>query len=160
KLRGGERISVLFAEPSPSSVEAEDIPLDVLFEDSDLLVINKPRGMVVHPAHGHSSGTLVNAVLGHADDLSGIGGELRPGIVHRLDKDTSGLMVVAKSDSAHASLQAQIGARTAERRYQALLWGSPQADRLEIDAAIGRHKSDRKKMAVVYGSRDAVTELS
>ncbi len=161
KLRAGDRISAEPAEPKPSSIGAEDIPLEIVFEDTDLLVIDKPRGMVVHPAHGHSSGTLVNAVLGHSDDLSGIGGELRPGIVHRLDKDTSGLMVVAKTDEAHRSLQSQIQGRTAERRYEAILWGSPKFDRAEIDAPIGRHPNDRKKMAVITkNSRGAITELS
>src|SRR5262249_32548028 len=161
--RTGDRIT---AEPSPpvsTDVQAEAIPLDVVYEDADLLVINKPRGMVVHPAAGHARGTLVNAVLAHADDLSGIGGELRPRIVHRLDKDTSGLIVVAKSDAAHRSLQAQIQAKTAERRYEAILWGVPRFQKACIEAPIGRHPANRQKMAVVtdahHTAREAVTEL-
>jgi 23S rRNA pseudouridine1911/1915/1917 synthase len=168
KLRVGEIVSAVRPAPVETKLEAETLPLDVVFEDEDLLVINKARGMVVHPAPGSQHGTLVNAVLGYvtsgADDLSGIGGELRPGIVHRLDKDTSGLMMVAKSDMAHISLQAQIQAKTAERRYEAILWGVPKFERANIDAPIGRHPGDRKKMAVLTDprqtSRDAVTELT
>jgi 23S rRNA pseudouridine1911/1915/1917 synthase len=161
KLRAGETVTAEKPEPVASTVEAEAIPLDVVYEDEDLLVINKARGMVVHPAPGAQSGTLVNAVLAHADDLSGIGGELRPGIVHRLDKDTSGLLMVAKTDAAHASLQAQIQAKTAERKYQAILWGAPKTDRVIVDAPIDRHPGDRKKMAVRPGyGRGAVTELT
>lgn len=161
KLKAGERIEAERPEPVATTVEAEEIALDVVFEDEDLLVINKARGMVVHPAPGARHGTLVNAVLAHSDDLSGIGGELRPGIVHRLDKDTSGLLVVAKTDAAHASLQAQIQARTAERKYQAILWGAPKTDRVIVDAPIDRNPGDRKKMAVRPGyGRESVTELT
>jgi 23S rRNA pseudouridine1911/1915/1917 synthase len=164
KLREGDRVHAEHLEAKPATVLAEEIPLQVVFEDSDILVINKPRGIVVNPAPGNESGTLVNAVLAHADDLSGIGGELRPGIVHRLDKDTSGLLVIAKNDAAHHSLQAQIQAKTAERVYQALVWGKPRFERAEVDAPIGRHPSDRKKMAVLtdsrHTSREAVTELT
>jgi 23S rRNA pseudouridine1911/1915/1917 synthase len=128
------------------------------------LVIDKPRGMVVHPAPGSEHGTLVNAVLAHADDLSGIGGEERPGIVHRLDKDTGGLIMVAKNDATHRNLQAQIQAKTAERRYLAVVWGVPGFQTATIDAPIGRHPVDRKKMAVLtdtrYTARPAVTELT
>lgn len=165
RLRAGDVVSL--SRPSPvavdSKVRPQRIPLDIVFEDSHLLVINKARGMVVHPAPGSASGTLVNAVLAHAGDLSGIGGEIRPGIVHRLDKDTGGLLVVAKNDAAHRSLQSQIKARTAERKYKALLWGVPSFERATVDAAIGRHPADRKKMAVITDaaltSRSAVTEL-
>ncbi len=163
RLRIGDQIEVARPAPLPASAQPEAISLSILYEDSDLLVIDKPRGMVVHPAPGSPSGTLVNAVLAHAEDLSGIGGELRPGIVHRLDKDTGGLLMVAKTDEAHRSLQAQIQAKTAQRRYQAILWGVPGFQTATIDAPIGRHPSDRKKMAVItdprYTSRDARTEL-
>ncbi len=165
KLRLGEVITVERPEPVATKVEAENIPLDIIFEDEDILVINKARGMVVHPAPGSESGTLVNAVLGYVgEELSGIGGELRPGIVHRLDKDTSGMMVVARSERALISLQSQIQAHTAERRYKAIIWGIPTFEKAIIDAPIGRHPTDRKKMAVItdprYASRDAVTELT
>lgn len=161
KLRAGERVDAERPAPIETALLAEDLPLDIVFEDTDLLVINKARGMVVHPAPGAQTGTLVNAVMAHADDLSGIGGELRPGIVHRLDKDTSGLLVVAKNDAAHISLQAQIQAKTAERRYEALLWGSPKFERARVDAPIDRHPVDRKKMAVRTGmGREAVTDLT
>ena len=164
KTRLGDVITISRPAPVATHVEAEDIPLPIVYEDADVLVINKPRGMVVHPAPGAEHGTLVNAVLAHADDLSGIGGELRPGIVHRLDKDTGGLLVVAKNDAAHHSLQAQIQSRTAERRYLALVWGVPNFQNATVDAPIGRHPSDRKKMAVITDahqtSRDAFTELT
>lgn len=167
KLKPGERVTwtIPATEPAPDHHQPEDIPLDVVFEDADLLVINKPKGLVVHPAPGHLTGTLVNAVLGHSgDDLSGIGGVERPGIVHRLDKDTSGLMVVAKSDRAYQSLQGQIQSRSAERRYVALVRGGPRFERASVDAPIGRHPTDRKKMAVLapgsnHTHRDARTDL-
>lgn len=167
KLRSGERVSwtIPSAEPAPDHLQPEAIPLNVVYEDADLLVIDKPKGLVVHPAPGHQSGTLVNAVLAHAgDDLSGIGGVERPGIVHRLDKDTSGLMVVAKSERAYQSLQAQIQSRTAERRYVALVRGGPRFERASVDAPIGRHPTDRKKMAVIppgsnHTHREARTDL-
>jgi 23S rRNA pseudouridine1911/1915/1917 synthase len=167
KLRRGEVVSWCFtleATP-PVGLEAEAIPLEVVFEDADLLVINKPRGLVVHPAPGHQSGTLVNAVLAHAgEDLTGIGGVERPGIVHRLDKDTSGLMVVAKTEPAYHSLHAQIVDRSMERRYLALVKGGPKWERASVDAPIGRHPTDRKRMAVIPpGSsrthREARTDL-
>lgn len=167
RLRRGEVVSWSF-EPEPAAspaVEPENIPLEILFEDEDLIVLNKPRGLVVHPAPGHRSGTLVNAVLAHAgEELTGIGGVERPGIVHRLDKDTSGLMVVAKTEKAYHSLQAQIADRSMERRYLALVRGGPSWDRAEVDAPIGRHPADRKRMAVLSrGSsrthREAHTDL-
>src|SRR5579871_1183810 len=164
RVREGDTITISRPLPQPTQVLPEAIPLPIVYEDADLMVIDKPRGMVVHPAPGSTHGTLVNAVLAHADDLSGIGGELRPGIVHRLDKDTGGLLVVAKSDFAHQSLQAQIQARTAERRYLALVWGQPHFERATVDAPIGRHPTDRKKMAVVtdprHSARPAQTDLT
>lgn len=163
KARLGDRVRVLRPQTREIEILPEAIPLDIYFEDSEMLVINKPKGMVVHPAPGAESGTLVNAVLAHAVDLSGIGGAKRPGIVHRLDKDTSGLIMVAKSDNTHRALQAQIQARTAERRYKALVWGVPKFQHATIDAPIGRHPVDRKRMAVLtegrYTSRVAKTEL-
>lgn len=164
RVRSGELVSVEAMAPQPARALPEEIPLSVVYEDADVLVIDKPRGMVVHPGAGIEGGTLVNAVLAYADDLSGIGGELRPGIVHRLDKDTSGLLVIAKNDTAHHSLQKQIQEKSAERIYQAILWGVPDFERAEIDAPIGRHPGDRKKMAVItdrrHTARSAVTELT
>jgi 23S rRNA pseudouridine1911/1915/1917 synthase len=164
RLRPGDVVTARRPAAAPVAAQPEAIPLTIVYEDADLLVIDKARGMVVHPAPGAESGTLVNAVLAHADDLSGIGGEQRPGIVHRLDKDTGGLLVVAKNDAAHRHLQAQIEARTAERRYQALVWGAPSFATAIVDAPIGRHPTDRKKMAVVTDprrtARSAVTHLT
>jgi 23S rRNA pseudouridine1911/1915/1917 synthase len=166
KLRPGERVDAVVPPPRPTEIAPEPIPLDVVHEDADILVINKPKGLVVHPAPGHGGGTLVNAVLAHAgDELSGIGGEERPGIVHRLDRDTSGLILVAKTDTAHESLQRQIAGRTAERRYLALVRGTPKFERAEVDACIGRHPTDRKRMAVLPSTahpppRPALTELT
>lgn len=136
----------------------QNIPLDVLYEDEHLIVINKPAGLVVHPAAGHSNATLVNALLAHCTELSGINGTQRPGIVHRLDKDPSGVMVVAKSDRAHQDLQAQIQAKTARREYLGIVRGVPKSESAGmIDAPIARHKSDRKKMAVIENGRKAIT---
>lgn len=149
KLSGGEEIEVRVPPPPAPEARAEDIPLRVVYEDADLIVVDKPRGMVVHPAAGHARGTLVNALLHHCPDLSGVGGELRPGIVHRLDKGTTGLIVAAKNDAAHHSLAAQIKRRTARREYLALVYGSPDADRGLIDAPIGRDPAHRQRMAVV-----------
>jgi len=157
RLKAKQTVRFLIPEPEPSEALPEDIPLDVVYEDSDIIVINKPAGMVVHPAPGNPSGTLVNALLHHVKDLSGIGGELRPGIVHRIDKDTTGLLVVAKNDAALLSLSSQIQDRTAGREYVALADGIIKNDEGEIDAPIARHPKDRKKMAVVYGGREAVT---
>ena len=147
KLKGGEEIAISVPPPAPCEAEAEDIPLEVLHEDSDVIVINKAPGMTVHPGAGQSSGTLVNALLGHCSDLSGIGGEMRPGIVHRIDKDTSGLLVAAKNDKAHQSLAHQFKEHTVKRLYLALIFGSPRQDTGRIEAAIGRHPVDRKRMS-------------
>jgi 23S rRNA pseudouridine1911/1915/1917 synthase len=153
-------VEVRVPPPGPSTNQAEDIPLDILFENDDLLVIDKPAGMVVHPAAGHFGGTLVNAVLGHDPDLEGVGDEQRPGIVHRLDKDTSGLIVVAKNDSAHRELQRQFKAREVQKYYVALLDGHPPSATGRIEAAIGRDLHNRKQMAIVPNDRGrmAVTE--
>ena len=161
KLRGGESVELRFSPPKAVEVIAEDIPLDIVYEDEGLLVVNKAAGMVVHPAPGNETGTMVNALLAHCDDLSGIGGYLRPGIVHRLDAWTTGLLVVAKSDEVHISLSRQLMERAVTRIYKALVWGEMPDVEGEIDAPIGRSKSDRKKMAVVrQGGRDAVTYYS
>ncbi len=157
-LREGETVIVVRPEPLPDEVAPENIPLDVIYEDADIIVINKPKGMVVHPAPGNMTGTLVSALLYHCgDSLSGIGGVQRPGIVHRIDKDTSGLLVVAKNDNAHRSLSEQIALHTAYRRYKALCVGSPREESGTVDAPIGRHPVDRKRMAIVQGGREAVT---
>lgn len=157
-LREGETVIALRPEPLPDEVLPENIPLDVIYEDADIIVINKPKGMVVHPAPGNMTGTLVSALLYHCgDSLSGIGGVSRPGIVHRIDKDTSGLLVVAKNDTAHRSLSEQIALHTAYRRYMALSVGSPREESGTVDAPIGRHPVDRKRMAIVQGGREAVT---
>ncbi len=153
KLRPGEQVVITLPPPEPSHLAPEPIPLDILYEDEDLLVVNKPRGLVVHPGAGRRSGTLVNALLGAVGDLSGIGGTLRPGIVHRLDKDTSGLLLVAKNDLAHLSLAGQIERREVERRYLALVWGVPAQDHFTIEAPIGRHPTERTRMAVLEGER-------
>ena len=153
----GDRVEILYPEPEEVDVLPEDIPLDILFEDEDLLVVNKPQGMVVHPAPGHAGGTLVNALLFHIKDLSGIGGELRPGIVHRIDRMTSGLLVVAKNDFSHRSLSDQFRERTAHRSYIALVDGNLRQDEGIISSPIARHPVDRKKMAIVPGGRDATT---
>lgn len=147
KLRSGDRLSVEIPLPEPTTALAEEIPLDILYEDTDLVVINKPAGMVVHPGAGNSGGTLVNALLGHCHDLSGIGGELRPGIVHRIDKDTSGILVVAKSDVAHQGLAKQFSEHTVKRIYLALVFGNMKSDTGRIEGVIGRHPVDRKKMS-------------
>jgi 23S rRNA pseudouridine1911/1915/1917 synthase len=158
KLRGGENITVTIPPPSPVEPEAESIPLEILFEDHHVVVLNKPPGMVVHPGAGNASGTLVNALLGHCHDLSGIGGELRPGIVHRIDKDTSGILVVAKTDLAHRALSHQFKEHTIKRVYLALVFGSPKQDKGRIEAAIGRHPVDRKRMSAnARRGKEAVT---
>ncbi len=158
RLRGGERLSVTMPDPEPSTVEAEPIPLDILYEDGDILVVDKPAGMVVHPAAGARSGTLVNALLAHCRDLSGIGGVMRPGIVHRLDKGTSGLLVVAKHDAAHARLSRDLAERKIRRTYTAVVWGVPREEEGRVETLIGRSRSDRKRMAVLRSEgRRAVT---
>ncbi|HVP28849.1 MAG TPA: RluA family pseudouridine synthase [Myxococcota bacterium] len=148
RVRAGDALDTAPPEPAPSGLAAEAIPLRVLYEDADLLVIDKPAGLVVHPAPGHATGTLVNALLHHCRDLAGIGGVQRPGIVHRLDKGTSGVLVVAKHDAAHAGLARQFKEHSIERIYLALVRGVPRADEGRVEAAIGRHPSDRKRMSV------------
>lgn len=161
KTADGDMITVLTDDPQPVDVLPEDIPLDIVYEDADLLVVNKPKDMVVHPAPGHFSGTLVNALMFHCmDGLSGINGELRPGIVHRIDKNTSGLLVVAKSDKAHAGLSEQIKDHSFTREYLAVAYGNIKEDERTVDAPIGRHKTDRKRMCVTeLNSRPAVTHI-
>lgn len=156
----GDRVHVEIPDAKPLNLQPEAIPLDILYEDDALLIINKPSGLVVHPAPGHESGTLVHALLAHCPDLEGIGGVQRPGIVHRLDKDTSGALAIAKTDVAHHHLQAQFKAKTARRDYLAIVYGAPAAERGTVDAPVGRHPVDRKKMAVVpleKGGRSAIT---
>ena len=160
KLRGGEAVQVTVPQAEPISVEPEDIPLDILYEDKDIIVVNKARGMVVHPASGVYTGTLVNALLFHCQDLSGINGEIRPGIVHRLDKDTSGVMVCAKNDTAHLDLAEQIRTKTAHRTYWAIVHGNIKEEAGIIKGDIGRHPTDRKKMAIVReNGKPAVTHF-
>lgn len=161
KTAEGDRITVLTDSPQPVDVLPEDIPLDVVYEDEHLLVVNKPKGMVVHPAPGHFSGTLVNALMYHCrDNLSGINGELRPGIVHRIDKNTSGLLAVAKSDIAHAGLSEQIKEHSFTREYLAICYGNIKEEERTVDAPIGRHKTDRKRMCVTQlNSKPAVTHI-
>lgn len=154
----GEIITVCIPDPVPSEVLPQAIPLDILYEDDDLLVVNKPKGMVVHPAAGHADGTLVNALLAHCgDSLSGIGGVQRPGIVHRIDRDTSGLICAAKNDAAHLSLAAQLADHSMHREYRMIVCGNLKEDSGTVDAPIGRHPVDRKRMAVVKDGRHAVT---
>ncbi|WP_223226091.1 RluA family pseudouridine synthase [Sporomusa sp. GT1] len=160
KVQAEDSIRIIFPEAKPVEIAAEAIPLDILYEDADIIVINKPRGMVVHPAAGNYAGTLVNALLEHCQDLSGINGEIRPGIVHRLDKDTSGVMVAAKNDRAHIALAEQIKNRTASRKYVAIVHGTIAEEQGIINAPIGRHPSDRKKMAVTFSnSKEAITRF-
>lgn len=159
-IEDGDDIEVRIPPPVPSGLVAEDIPLDIIFENDDLIVVNKPAGMVVHPATGHYSGTLVNAVLGYDPDLEGIGGEERPGLVHRLDKETSGLIVLAKNERAHNWLQEQFRLRQVEKTYLALVDGKPPTPTGRVEAPIGRDPNHRKKMAVVSPGkgREAVSE--
>ena len=160
KLRGTESVQIAVPEAEPISVAPEDIPLDILYEDKDIIVVNKARGMVVHPASGVNSGTLVNALLYHCQDLSGINGEIRPGIVHRLDKDTSGVMVCAKNDTAHLDLAEQIRTKAAHRIYLAVVHGNIKEEAGIIKGDIGRHPTDRKKMAIVReNGKPAVTHF-
>jgi len=159
RLERGQEIEVRVPAPAPLEVEPEDILLDVLFEDTSLLVVDKPAGMVVHPAPGHSTGTLVNALLAHASDLSGIGGKLRPGIVHRLDKNTSVLLVVAKTDAAHQALSRALQRREIKRLYQACSWGHLPRSPLEVEAPIGRDPTNRRRMAVVESGRYAMSHF-
>ncbi|MBP1574246.1 MAG: RluA family pseudouridine synthase [Oscillospiraceae bacterium] len=160
-LKEGEDISVLIPDAVSLDVEAEDIPLNIYYEDDDLLVVYKPKGMVVHPAPGNHNGTLVNALLWHCrESLSGINGVLRPGIVHRIDKDTSGLLLVAKNDFAHVHLAEQIKEHSLNRIYQTIVYGVNMSDEGDVDAPIGRSTKDRKKMAVIEGGRSAQTHYS
>jgi 23S rRNA pseudouridine1911/1915/1917 synthase len=160
QVREGDQVVVDAPEAAPSAVSAEALPIEILYQDADLAVLNKPAGMVIHPGAGHGSGTLVNALLHHLTDLSGIGGELRPGIVHRLDRGTSGVMVIAKNDRAHQELSRQFHDREVEKEYIALVWGVVQAGR-RIDAAIGRDPANRKKMSArAKHARDAVTRIT
>ncbi len=159
KLKPGDVIDLTLPEPKATEIEPEDIPLDIVYEDGSMLVVNKPQGMVVHPAPGNYSGTLVNALMYHCgDSLSGINGEKRPGILHRIDKDTSGLLLVAKNDNAHLKLSEQIKAHSLTRAYKALVHGNIRQDSGRIDAPIGRHPVDRKRMTITSkNSREAVT---
>ena len=159
-MREGERVTVDLPDVAPARMAAEALPLEILYQDADVAVLNKPAGMVVHPGAGHASGTLVNALLHHMPDLSGIGGEKRPGIVHRLDRGTSGVMVIAKNDAAHQELARQFQDREVEKEYVALVWGVVQAGR-RIDAAIGRDPVNRQKMSArARHARDAVTRIT
>lgn len=164
KVAKGEAFDVTLPEPAPIQTQAQDIPLDIVYEDDDVIVINKQRGMVVHPSPGHSDGTLVNALLAHCgDSLSGIGGEIRPGIVHRIDKDTSGLIIAAKNNAAHLSLSSQLKNRSLSRVYEAVVIGNLKNDSGTVDASVGRHPTDRKRQTVTEGNlrnthgRNAVT---
>ena len=158
ELRANDVVEIEIPPPEPTELVAQEIPLNVLFEDADILVLNKPAGLVVHPAPGHSSGTLVNALLHHCKDLAGIGGELRPGIVHRLDRDTSGVLVIAKNDCAMAGLVAQFKSREVRKQYAALVWGWPVPEQGTIKTLVGRNPHDRKKMSVRPTSgRPAIT---
>lgn len=161
RLREGDTVDIDFPEPVPDRAEPENIPLDIVYEDDYLLIVNKPKGMVVHPAAGNPTGTLVNALLYHCGtSLSGINGVIRPGIVHRIDKDTSGLLAVAKTDAAHVSLAEQISSHSFGRRYEAIINGHLRDESGTVDAPIGRHPVDRKKMAIVKGGKLAVTHYS
>ncbi len=158
RLTGGETVDVALPEPELADLLPQDIPLDVVYEDGDVIVVNKPKGLVVHPAPGHPDGTLVNALLFHCGaSLSGVGGALRPGIVHRIDRDTSGLIIAAKNDLAHQGLAAQLQDHTLARTYECVVTGNLRQDSGTVDAPIGRHPTDRKRMAVVAGGRPAVT---
>ena len=159
-LENGSNVTVRIPAPVPTDLVAEDIPLDIIFENEDLVVVNKPAGMVVHPAAGHASGTLVNAMLGHDPDIEGIGGEERPGVVHRLDKDTSGLILLAKNERAHRWLQDQFRLRSVEKAYLALVDGKPPTPAGRVETFIGRDPSHRKQMAIVPESRgrEAISE--
>ena len=161
KILGTEEITINVPEPEELSIEPENIPLNILYEDSDVIVVNKPQGLCVHPAPGNERGTLVNGLVYHCgDELSAINGVIRPGIVHRIDKDTSGLLIVAKNNEAHLKLSEQLKERKAMRKYVALVNGNIKEDSGTINKPIGRNPSDRKKMAVVFGGREAVTHFN
>lgn len=159
KVEDGDVITVTIPEPEEIDIKSENIPLDILYEDEDIVVINKPQGMVVHPGAGNPDGTLVNALLYHIDDLSGINGEIRPGIVHRLDKDTSGVLVVAKNDTAHVHLSEQLQNRTVKRTYWAIVHGQIPHEHGTIDAPIGRDPHDRQKFTVIKDGKEAITHF-
>ncbi|WP_207694946.1 RluA family pseudouridine synthase [Enterococcus sp. DIV0212c] len=159
KVKENDEINITIPEPEELDVQAENIPIEIVYEDDDVLVINKPQGMVVHPSAGHKNGTLVNALLYHIKDLSSINGIIRPGIVHRIDKDTSGLLMVAKNDKAHVALAEQLKDKTSLRKYVALVHGEISHDKGEINAPIGRSKNDRKMQAVIEGGKSAVTHF-
>ena len=158
RVEAGQRLEIEVPDAAPADISSQDLPLTVLYEDADVVVIDKPAGLVVHPAAGHADGTLVNALLFHVKDLSGIGGEIRPGIVHRLDKDTSGVMIIAKHDAAHRKLTADWNTERVRKEYVALVYGTPSSERGTVDAPIGRDPRDRKRMAVVAGGRPAITD--
>ena len=158
KIRLNDKIYVCIPEPKEVEIVPENIPLDIVYEDDDIIIINKPKGMVVHPAAGHLSGTLVNALMYHCkDNLSGINGELRPGIVHRIDRDTTGLIVACKNDIAHKFIAEQLAVHSITRKYQAIVYGNIKEDTGTVDAPIYRHPQDRKRMAVVKNGKEAVT---
>ena len=157
KLRAGDAVRLIIPEAAPAQAIAQDIDIDILYQDADVAVVYKPSGMVVHPAAGNPDGTLVNALLAKLDNLSGIGGEIRPGIVHRIDKDTSGLLLIAKNDMAHVSLAAQIKAHNVHRAYLAIAQGRMKQESGTVDGPIGRHPTDRKRMAIVPDGREAAT---
>ena len=158
KIKGDENLEVDVPDPVVVEILPQDIPLDILYEDKDLLIVNKPKGMVVHPAPGHYTDTLVNAVMYHCkEDLSGINGEIRPGIVHRIDKDTTGALIICKNDQAHRKIAEQIKEHSVTRRYVGIVCGNVKADEETIDAPIGRHRTDRKKMGIDSKGRNAVT---
>lgn len=159
KVKSGDQIEIIVPEPEELVIEAENIPLTIVYEDQDVAVIDKPQGMVVHPAAGHANGTLVNALMYHIKDLSSINGVIRPGIVHRIDKDTSGLLMVAKNDKAHESLAEQLKEKTSVRKYLALVHGEIGHEKGEINAPIGRSKIDRKMQAVIENGKPAVTHF-
>lgn len=154
-----DQIEIQIPEPEPIDVQPEQMELDIIYEDADVIVVNKPRGMVVHPAPRHYSGTLVNGLLAHCQDLSGINGSIRPGIVHRIDKDTSGLIMVAKNDQAHESLAQQLKDKTTERKYKVIVHGQLEHSRGTVNAPIGRDEHDRKKMTVTDKGREAMTHF-
>ena len=158
RVAAGESVVVEVPPPAPSTVVSQEIPLTILYEDANLVVIDKPAGLVVHPSAGHADGTLVNALVFHVKDLSGVGGELRPGIVHRLDKDTSGVMVIAKNDATHRALTAAWNTDAVRKEYIAVVYGTPASEKGTIDAPIARDPRDRKRMAVVPGGRHALTD--
>ncbi|KYC64746.1 RluA family pseudouridine synthase [Heyndrickxia coagulans] len=159
RCQAGDLVEIEVPEPELPDIEPEDLHLDIYYEDADVLVVNKPKGMVVHPSNGHFTGTLVNGLMYHCKDLSGINGVLRPGIVHRIDKDTSGLLMVAKNDYAHEKLAAQLSEKTVTRKYFALVHGNIPHESGTIDAPIGRDPADRQRMAVVDNGKDAVTHF-